>query len=102
MSNFIEDCINGYALVDEIDDYIDQWHEGGTGIPLPEFLGMTQKEYTLFVQDEGYIPIIVTAHKTGENIVSLIQNEFALAARSDDALKSKQLQQWLDNEHLWD
>ncbi|MFI5159208.1 MAG: hypothetical protein ACHQF4_10110 [Sphingobacteriales bacterium] len=102
MSNFIKDCINGYALPSEIDDYIDQWHDGDSNISLHEFLGMSKKEYVLFVEDESYLPLIVTAHKTEKDIVTLMRDEFAMAARSDDAAKSKQLQKWLDNEKLWD
>src|ERR1700735_5631035 len=102
MSNFINDCIKGYALTTEIDDYIDLWHNGETDTSLHKFLGMSQKEYALFVEDEGYLPIIVAAHKANKDIVSLVRDEFAIAARSDDSTKSKQLQKWLDNENLWD
>jgi hypothetical protein len=28
-----------------INDLIDQWHEGNTGVPLHEFLGMTWEQY---------------------------------------------------------
>lgn len=103
MSNFIEDCINGYALTTDVDDYIDQWHDDDdVNVTLYHYLGMTQKEYTLFVQDESYLPIIITAHKTNTDIVSLMKDEFAMAARSDDTTKSRQLKKWLDSEKLWD
>lgn len=35
---------------DEIDDKIDEWHDGNSPMPLHEFLGMTKDEYSIFVQ----------------------------------------------------
>jgi len=36
---------------EEIDDKIDEWHNGNTGVELHEYLGMTLEEYALFVTD---------------------------------------------------
>ncbi|MFT2010199.1 hypothetical protein ACMA1I_16105 [Pontibacter sp. 13R65] len=102
MSNFIQDCINGDALLSEVDDYIDIWHESDTELPLHEFLGMTKREYALFVEDEIYLGSIVTAHMTGDPIEEIIQNQYAMAARSDSQAKSARLEQWLRSEKLWD
>jgi hypothetical protein len=102
MSNFINDCIHGYALMSEIDDYIDGWHDSDSGLSLHEFLGMTEKEYALYVQDDVYLASIITAHRDNINIVPLMARELKMAARSDDAAKAKQLQQWLDREKLWE
>ena len=41
---------------EELDDLIDEWHLNKTGIPIYEYLGMTQEEYILFVKDpEEYL-----------------------------------------------
>jgi hypothetical protein len=42
-SSFIEKCINGDASLDEIDDYIDVWHDSYSArdIELHQFLGLT-------------------------------------------------------------
>lgn len=102
MSNFIQDCIEGNALIYDIDDYIDEWHNGDSELSLSAFLGMTTKEYTLFVEDESYLATIITAHKKKENIVTVMREHLAMVARSDDAKKAKKLQKWLENENLWD
>lgn len=43
---------------ERIDDAIDRWHEGSSGIPLREHLGMTSDQYAAFVErcevPEGY------------------------------------------------
>lgn len=36
---------------DEIDDYVDEWHESTSALPLHEYLGLTQQEYELWVHD---------------------------------------------------
>ena len=47
MSNFIEDCLNGVATADQLDDYIEKWHTEETGNEsLREYLGMTEEQYT--------------------------------------------------------
>lgn len=102
MSNFIEDCIQGEALMSEINDYIDIWHEVDTSLSLSSYLGMSKKEYALFVEDESYLATIITAHKNNQNIVSIMREHLAMAARSDDSNKAKKLQKWLENENLWD
>ena len=35
---------------DDIDDLVDTWHAGGTGMPLHEFLGLTREEYAHWVE----------------------------------------------------
>lgn len=72
MSNFIIDCINGDALMSDVNDYIDKWHENDTGLPLHEFLGMHKNEYILFIEDENYLGSIIRAHKSDKNIGSII------------------------------
>ena len=102
MSNFITDCIEGDALLTEIDDYIDQWHGGDTTIPLHTFLGMTQNEYELFVTDQAYLGIIVKAHKENKNISIIMREQISMAARSDDQSKLERIKRWLIKEGLWE
>lgn len=102
MSNFITDCINGDALLSDIDDYIDEWHEGDSELPLNQFLGMTESEYQLFVQDESYLASIVTAHRDKRSVKTIIKEQLAMAARSDNPAKAKRLERWLKDEGLWD
>ena len=102
MSNFILNCINGDALLSEIDDYIDLWHDGESEISLHEFLGMTKKEYALYMEDEQYLATIVTARKEEGDIKQIIKSQLAMAARSDNQAKSERLQKWLMKEGLWE
>ena len=68
MSNFIEKCVQGRALLDDIDDFIDKWHEGENDEPLHKFLGMTESEYSLWVADPEILPFIITAHQQNRDV----------------------------------
>lgn len=102
MSNFITYCIKGDALSSEIYEFIDLWHNSDNDITLHEYLGMKESEYALFVEDETYLPLIITAHKQNEDIRTILESQFALAARADNQLKAARLEKWLKNENLWD
>ncbi len=62
-NNFIELCLQGKTLLEDIDDYIDSWHESDSSKPLHDFLGMTLKEYSLWVSDHDLLTNIINAHK---------------------------------------
>ena len=47
--NFIELLKEGKVTIEDIDDYIDMWHGSDSKLSLPEFLGMTNEEYAMFV-----------------------------------------------------
>lgn len=83
MSNFIEECVNGKARISDVDDYVDLWHETKTDQSISEFLGMTNKEYELFVKDEKYLESIITAHKESKDI------EHVLHEKNENYLKSQ-------------
>ncbi|MFN7638245.1 MAG: hypothetical protein ACK5SD_14990, partial [Pseudanabaena sp.] len=66
MSNsFIEKCINGDASLDEIDNYIDEWHDSDSDINLElhEFLGMSWEEYSLWAVKPSLLAEILNHRK---------------------------------------
>lgn len=86
----------------EVDDYVDRWHDSNSSQELHDFLGMSKQEYELFITDENYLGIIISAHKFGKNIEDIIREEISMAARSENPAKAKRLQKWLEREGLWD
>lgn len=48
--NFIEKVLAGDVLDTEIDDFVEQWHQTKTDQSLAEFLGFTDEEYALWVE----------------------------------------------------
>jgi len=63
---------------------------------------MTKNELELFAKDKTYLASIVTAHKEGENIKTIIQNNSATIAKSDIQAKSQSVNLWLKKERIWD
>ena len=58
---YLELLADGQALLEEVDDYVDLWHESESGKSLSEFLGMTDAEYALWAQEPDMLAHIVRA-----------------------------------------
>ena len=67
--NFVGLCLSGEALADEIDDYVEAWHEGGSGLPLYTVLGMTREEYSSWVEDPSVLSEILEARMRGGPVI---------------------------------
>lgn len=61
MSNFIDMCRTGDAQPEDIDDFIDAWHDNPGAVPLYIFLGMTREEYSSWVENVASLPEILNA-----------------------------------------
>ena len=60
---FVLACLAGDLDLDDIDDYVDEWHAGGTGVTIWDFLGMTREEYGAWVADPESLPRILQCHR---------------------------------------
>lgn len=103
MSNFINDCLNGDALLSDIDSIVDDWHDGKapSGISLREFLGMTEEEYVLWMKDPENINFIIHARQRGMPVEAAIDEFFSLpmAARGSSKDEIHSIVKWLKHEH---
>lgn len=104
MSNFIELCLTGDRLAEEIDDFVDEWHEKAPTATLHRFLGMTKAEYNLWVIDPSVLDLILDARHFGRDVTELIeeQNALPMAARAESSKKALELAHWLKDQGLWD
>ncbi len=102
MSNFIENVINADALLDEIDDYIAQWHDADTDLSVYDYLGMTEQEYFLWLENDFYLKYIVSAHEQNVDIQDLLKSEYTtkLAARATSPEEAKAIYNWLKEKGL--
>lgn len=86
-------------MPDEIDDFVDFWHESGENGELHEFLGLTWEEYSLWVSNAAFVNIIIAARRSGQPIAEAVndslRHEERLAARADDAGKLAALRRWI-------
>jgi len=85
MSNFIAKCLTGEAHLDDVDDYVEEWHLSKGEVPLFSFLGMKKDEYALWVADSDVLEFIVTAHRKKKNVSEIMEemNSLPLVVRSD-------------------
>jgi len=97
--NFIESCISGLVLLEEIDDWIDKWHDNSQGMELHEYLGMNWEEYSSWISMPEILPFIVTAHKDNKKVITLLKEieSLPIAARSGNRQKAKELVKWLES-----
>jgi hypothetical protein len=94
---FVDLCLSGDALVDEIDDYVDQWHESNDNIPLYEFLGFAPEEYSLWVERPDAIKFILFAraqHRPLEEYEA-VSKSYRIAARAESSEDVEAVIEWL-------
>jgi hypothetical protein len=96
---FVENCLSGDALADDIDDYVDLWHEGGgdPGASLAQFLGFRDMEYRLWAEKPHLLPFILYARRSRISLdeVRKYDEPYRLAARDLPAEDAEELALWL-------
>ena len=100
MANFIERCLDlrvdadGYRIddvrSDDIDDFVKEWHESKSELSIHEFLGMTEDEYKLWVEQPEILEAILTAR----------QKKLYLCAKNHVWLREKSPRAWHYNVEL--
>jgi hypothetical protein len=94
---FIEQVLEGDVLHTEIDDFVEQWHRIETGESLAEFLGFTDDEYALWVEQPEALRSILFCRtndiQPGE--ASEWKEAHRVAARSQGAGDAGALLDWL-------
>lgn len=98
MVTFIDQCLSGEVLLDEIDDFIDKWHDGeeGEDLELFEYLGMSEGEYILWSSMPSILPQIIYARRNNCSIEEVLYgNQYKIAARSEKADQLNNIRAWL-------
>jgi len=95
--SFIDLCLSGDVLEDEIDSFVDNWHEDDeTTLELHDYLGMSWEEYSVWATRPSVLPFILSARNNGTSFdVELNQERLALAARAETAEEAQRMESWL-------
>jgi|SRR5690606_17839685 len=95
--SFVDLCLAGDVLEDEIDGFVDMWHEDqDTELELHEYLGMTWEEYSVWATKPSVLPFILSARKKGTTFdAEMNQQRLALAARAETAEEARKMEAWL-------
>lgn len=95
--NFVDLCLGGDVLEDEVDDFVENWHEDENSTQeLHEYLGMSWEEYSVWATKPSILPFILSARKNGTTFdLEVNQERLALAARAESAQEAVKLEAWL-------
>ena len=96
---FIDRCLAGSARPEDIDDWVDRWHERpGDDASLASFLGMSDEEYAVWVEKPDSLPFILHAHRFRlplKKVVTAAENEPIRAAARASPTARAALVAWL-------
>lgn len=97
--SFMERVLVGEAIWMDADDWVERWHqEGGLGVALHEYLGMTWNEYRLWTERPEALRFIIAAREEGspvEYVVERSAKEPAVAARGISPSDAQAIKRWL-------
>lgn len=82
--SFVESCLAGEARADQIDRFVDEWHESDIGCSLAEYLGFSGEEYAEWVENPESLSVILFAHKHHvpfQETRTFVDDQLALAAQ---------------------
>ena len=95
---FVDAVLEGRALPQDIDDYIDTWHDTpGAPDSVSEFLGLTTDEYGLWVEHPESLRFVFAARKPRRSVAEIrdVATAAAAAARAENDDEAKKLLAWL-------
>lgn len=62
-NTFIDLCLSGEASMNDIDDFVDAWHDGACKVSMRECLGMSEQEYARWINDPRELSRIIASRK---------------------------------------
>ena len=98
---FIELYMNGAVLAEDIDEFVDAWHQNPGRKEIYEYLGMTRQEYSMWLRDPDILPHIARARRENLDLTTVPHRsieDMPIAARSSDQVKVKRFMQWLEQQ----
>ncbi|NVD69249.1 hypothetical protein HUX88_01585 [Duganella sp. BJB1802] len=98
MSNFIEKCLLREAKPEDIDDFIELWHQNPGKQPLHEYLGMTRNEYALWIANAAILPTLLnirSKHQSMDQLLAEFDHQFPTIAKSTSPSGAMALMKWL-------
>lgn len=61
MKTFAEKCVDNQEDPENIDEYIKEWHESDSDLPIHDFLGICKEAYNLWVSQPDMLSMIILA-----------------------------------------
>lgn len=94
---FIELCVQGRASLDEVDDFIERWHDKGGDTSLHDFLGLSDIEYSLWINDPDVLPYVLLSRKELRPFIQVVDETYycRLAKGTENSGKLQLVRDWL-------
>ena len=77
---FFDLYMKGKATIDDLDDYLDEWHDGSSSQSIEDYLGLTKEQYFKWCQD----PVLLK-----NELDKIRESRHSLALASDGSEKIK-------------
>lgn len=97
-NTFLDDCLKGDALLEDIDIYINRWNNSSDkNKSIHQYLGFTKEEYELWYKNPSLLKSICFAHKNNITISSLINEskKERLVTRASSIEEANKILSWL-------
>lgn len=96
---FLELCVQGHALPEDIDDFVDEWHDSDSEVSLSEYLGMSSDEYESWMHAPDTLNAIITARIQNVSLMTVLDSSYDLpmAARASSPEAAMFLMKWLNS-----
>lgn len=62
--SFIEMVLDGASSIDDVDDFVERWHESDSSMSLHEYLGMSWDDYALWVGGADELEAIIARRRS--------------------------------------
>ena len=63
MKTFIDMCVKGTKKLEDIDNFIEEWHNSNSKIDLRKAIGLTKSQYQDFLYDDAFISDLILQEK---------------------------------------
>lgn len=94
---FVDLCLNGEALLSDIDEFVESWHSSETGASLHEYLGLSWDEYALWVEKPQVLRFIMYSRKNDVCLAKATSQmeQPSVAARAANHEELAEVFEWL-------
>lgn len=65
MKRFMDELVAGNVEIEDLDDFIDAWHENSSNLHLHTFLGLSEADWNVVAPHPSALKYVVQARKAG-------------------------------------
>jgi hypothetical protein len=98
-ASFVEQCLQGEATLDDIEDFVEAWHQSDDERELHEYLGLTWEEYALSVERPQALRFVLFSKRFGVPLDRALAEypveREPVVARARSEAEAREVLEWL-------